>query len=214
MRDLDLNRARALLFDLGNVIIDIDFERSFAHWASSSGDDAGRLRNAFAFDDTYERFERGEINQTQYFAYLQSTLGITLSEEQWLSGWNALLIDEKPEMRPLLAKARAHYPIYLFTNTNSAHQARWSQIAAGSLDLFAAAFVSSELGLRKPESEAYAAVCERMGVAPEEVIFFDDSPVNIAGAREFGIQAVHTLSSTTVAATLDALVASRIPSGV
>jgi putative hydrolase of the HAD superfamily len=52
-------------------------------------------------------------------------------------------------------------------------------------------FYSNELGLRKPDPEAYLHVCRTLGVPPAEVAFFDDSRENVAGALAVGMHACH-----------------------
>jgi hypothetical protein len=54
-------RADALLFDLGGVVIDIDFGRMFARRAAYAGLPPEAIRAQFSFDALYERHERGEI---------------------------------------------------------------------------------------------------------------------------------------------------------
>ena len=66
----------ALLFDLGNVVIRIDFERVFARWAAHAGCDAALLREKFSHDEPYQRHERGEIEAAAYFASLRNSLGV------------------------------------------------------------------------------------------------------------------------------------------
>lgn len=205
MSDFAPASVRAVLFDLGNVVIDIDFMRAFEIWARLSGREASELRRAFQLDEAYERHERGEIDERVYFESLRRSLGIDLEHEQLLEGWNAILLEEKPDIRDLIAAASRKHPVYLFTNTNAAHQRHWSRAHPELLSMFKELFVSSELGLRKPERAAYLAVTEKMDVAPTEVLFFDDSLANIEGARDIGIQAVHTTSTDTVREALAAL---------
>ena len=74
--------ADALLFDLGGVVIDIDFERAFAHWASCAGCDIALLRERFTHDEPYRRHEIGKIGIEEYLAGLRGSLGIELTEEK------------------------------------------------------------------------------------------------------------------------------------
>jgi len=83
---LDVNAVRALLFDLGGVVITLDFQRVFNRWAFVAGCEAASLAGRFSQDDAYARHERGEIDAAGYFARLRSTLGIELSDEQFLDG--------------------------------------------------------------------------------------------------------------------------------
>jgi putative hydrolase of the HAD superfamily len=197
--------ADALLFDLGNVVINIDFERAFAHWASSAGCDPALLRERFSHDEPYQRHEIGQIGIEEYFASLRATLGIDLTHAQFLAGWNAIFIEEVPGIAALLARAAQHLPLYAFTNTNPAHAAYWSEQFPGAVKNFRKVFISSSIGLRKPDAAAFEFVAREIGVPANRIVFFDDSPHNIEGARACGLQTVLVNSPTDVAAALAAL---------
>lgn len=192
-------RIEVLLFDLGGVLIDIHGERVLEHWARCAGVGADILRSRFEIDEAYREHERGERDACGYFAALRDRLGIAISDEDFLTGWNAMLGDEKPDVRTLLDRAARAYPLYLFSNTNAAHHAVWSRTLGSLLQRFQKQFVSSEIRLRKPEPQAFLHVAEAMATAPENVLFFDDVLENIHGARAVGMQAVHVRSSQDIA---------------
>jgi FMN phosphatase YigB (HAD superfamily) len=195
----------ALLFDLGGVLIRLDWDAVFAHWARSCGADAAALRRRFVFDEAYERHERGEIDAARYFDGLRRTLGIDLPDAELEAGWNALFVGEIAETTRLVARAAARIPVHLFSNTNVAHQAAWSRDYAEALRPFGRVFVSSEIGLRKPDRAAFEHVAREIGAAPGRILFFDDTESNVAGARAAGLQAVHVRSPDDVARALDGL---------
>src|SRR5262249_18758627 len=165
--------ADALLFDLGNVVIDIDFNRAFARWAEHAGCDAGQVRARFCVDEACMRHEIGAISDAEYFASLRALLGIDLSDAQMLDGWNAIYIGETAGMSAMLARAAERLPLYAFTNTNRAHEAYSSVRFADITRHFRKIFVSSTIGLRKPDAAAFRFICNDIGVAPERVVFFD-----------------------------------------
>jgi putative hydrolase of the HAD superfamily len=61
----------------------------------------------------------------------------------------------------------------------------------GVVAAFDRAFMSSELGLRKPERAAFEAIAEAIGISSSAMLFFDDTVENVEGARLAGLQAVH-----------------------
>jgi putative hydrolase of the HAD superfamily len=197
--------ADALLFDLGGVIIDIDFDRVFARWAPCAGCDPALLRERFTQDEPYQYHEIGKIGIADYFASLRASLGIDLTDAQFLEGWNAIFVDEVPGIAALLARAAQRLPLYAFTNSNPAHEACWSERFAGVLKHFRKVFVSSSIGMRKPDAEAFAFVVKNIGVPANRIVFFDDSPHNIEGARACGLQTVLVTSPSDVTAALAAL---------
>ena len=200
-------RIDALLFDLGGVLIDINSEPVFAYWARCCGVPPDTLRARFHVDERYWQFERGQCSTADYFAHLRQLLDVDLADADLLTGWNALLGPEKAGVGQLLKLAASRYPLYLFSNTNSAHQAVWSVTSASLLAPFTRLFVSSEIGHRKPDVAAFRYVAEAIGRPAERILFFDDAAENVAGARESGMAAVHVRETGDIATALDVLAA-------
>lgn len=194
--------VRALLFDLGGVVINLDFNRAFRLWASRAGCDPSLLARRFSIDDPYERHERGEIPGSSYFASLRDSLGVDLSEDDLIDGWNDVYLGPVPGMSKVLSVARRHFPLFAFTNSNPTHKSVWEHLYADELRPFKSIFVSSDLGVRKPDSEAFHLVARRMGVEPAEVLFFDDGLENVEGARTAGMQSVLVDSASDVSSAL------------
>ena len=76
--------ADALLFDLGRVVLDLDFNRTLGVWARHAGCQPAQLANRFLRDELYRRHEKGEISDEAFFAGLRSSLGIELSDTQFI----------------------------------------------------------------------------------------------------------------------------------
>ena len=197
--------ADALLFDLGRVVLDIDFHRALDCWAGHAGCEPAHLIGRFSPDEAYKRHERGEISDAEFFAALRASLGIEVTDAQFLEGWNAIFAGEMPQIEPLLARAARRLPLYAFSNTNRAHEAHFSQTFAQVLGHFQKLFLSSTIGLRKPDAAAYDHVVKAIGVPAGRIVFFDDSAENIEGARARGLVAVHVTSTRDVAEALGAL---------
>ena len=122
-----------------------------------------------------------------------------------LDGWNSIFIGEMAGIREALARVPETLPMYVFSNTNAAHQPYWATAYADLLAPFRKVYTSHEIGHRKPEAAAFQAVAGDMGVAPARVLFFDDSMANVEGARAFGMQAVHVATTADIMAALDAM---------
>jgi glucose-1-phosphatase len=194
--------VEALLFDGGGVIVDVNFARVTARWAEHAGCTSEEVRRRYSHDDAYKRHERGEIDINEYFAALRGSLGIDISDAQFLDGWNAIFGGVIPGIEEQLAIAAAQRPIYLFSNTNPAHEAFWLRAYPDTFKPFRKLYISSRIGLRKPDKAAFDHVARDMGVAPGRILFFDDAPENVEGARRAGLQAVHVRSNADVAAAL------------
>ena len=199
------NSADVLLFDLGRVVLDISFDRVMACWAGHAGCTAADLTTRFVVDDSFKHHEIGRIDDTAFFASLRQSLGIGITDAQFLEGWNSIFTGEMPGIAPLLASAARRMPLYAFSNTNPAHVAHFSHAYAEVLSHFREVFLSSSIGLRKPDAEAYDHVVKAIGVPASRILFFDDSAANIEGARARGLSAIHVTSTDDVARALTAL---------
>jgi putative hydrolase of the HAD superfamily len=197
--------ADALLFDLGRVVINIDFGKAVACWAGHAGCTASDLAARYVRDEVYQHHEVGRISDADYFASLRASLGIPLTDEQFLEGWNAIFAGEMPDIETLLARAGKHLPLYAFSNTNPAHVAHFPTVYAHVLRHFREMFLSSSIGLRKPDTAAYDHVVKAIGVPAARIVFFDDLAENVEGARGAGLHAVQVKSTADIAAALDAL---------
>jgi FMN phosphatase YigB (HAD superfamily) len=194
--------ADALLFDLGGVVIQIDFARVIQAWAEAGGVPASQVHSRFSLDAGYEAHERGEIEPAGYCAHLRRTLGLELADEQLLSGWNQIFVGEVPGVGALLTELAKSYPLYAFSNTNVAHRMFWQVRYARLLEPFSQIFCSCDLGTRKPSPAAFLEVASRIEIEPERIVFFDDHPDNVRGAREAGLRAHEVRSAADIRAAL------------
>jgi len=194
-----------LLFDLGRVVLDISFDKVMSIWSGHAGCAPADLAGRFVVNDHFRHHETGQIDDAAFFESLRQSLGITITDAQFLEGWNAIFTGEMAGIAPLLARAAPRMPLYAFSNTNPAHVTHFSKAYADVLGHFRKIFLSSSIGLRKPDAEAYDHVVRAIGVPASRILFFDDSAANIEGARARGLVAIHVTSTDDVARALTAL---------
>ena len=197
-----MSRIAAILFDLGNVVLEVDFRRTFQRWADSASVDEAIFYERFTEDAAYQAHEKGELDFEGYVAALTETLGVSMSYEDWHTGWNDVFIGPYPGVQAKLKALSGRLPLFAFTNTNPTHEVEWHARYSHALDRFAEIYVSSTIGLRKPDQQAFEWVTAAMQLAPEEILFLDDNPENIAGAQRAGLTTVQTLGEDEVLAAL------------
>jgi putative hydrolase of the HAD superfamily len=197
--------ADALLFDLGRVVLNIDFQQALTRWASHAGCEPADIAARWGVDDSYHHHERGTISDEAFFDNLRRSLGIAITDAQFLEGWNAIFAGEMEGIAPLLERAAKHLPLYVYSNTNRAHVAHFTQAHAHTLKPFRELYYSSTIGHRKPDAAGFDHVVGAIGKPASRIVFFDDLADNVESARACGLKAVHVTSSRDVADALDAL---------
>ncbi len=199
-----MSRISAILFDLGNVVVEVDFRRTFRHWADKAGVDERLFHERWSEDAAYRAHETGELNFEAYVAALTETLGVSMSHDDWHAGWNAVFVGPYPGVQQKLVELKDTLPLFAFTNTNPTHEAEWRARYAEAMVHFEEIYVSSTIGLRKPDQAAFEWVADAMNLAPEEILFLDDNPENIDGAERSGLTTVQTRGEAEVLAALAA----------
>jgi glucose-1-phosphatase len=187
-----VQQEKLILFDLGGVVLDIDFERVWQHWSRSSGVALSKAQEtlgpASADNEAFHQFERGQISEDEFYQKTAVRTGIDMSFEHWRAGWNAIFVGEMPGTNDLLTALHGQVRLMALSNINAPHHAftlkHFSHLLAG----FEGLVFSHLVGLRKPEKAIFDFVVNHASLRPENILFFDDMPSNVAGARAAGLR--------------------------
>ena len=117
---------KAVLLDLGGVVLEIDFHRVFASWANHSGVDKSIFYEQWSLDDAYKQHEVGALSFQEYSAHMSRSLGVSMSELSWQKGWNALWVGTYKSVIELLPLLAQKYTLCAFSNTNATHAASFN----------------------------------------------------------------------------------------
>ena len=189
-----LSGIRHIVFDLGGVLLDIDFGRLEKAFAALGLDDFSSNVSRFKQDPLFDEYETGEIDSQIFLDNLVKNIQSNPSSAAVCDAWNALL-GELPQVRiQLLKELRKKYIVSLLSNTNELHQRAidaYLQTTYGIEalpDLFDKAYLSYKLGLRKPDPRIFLHVAQDSGVPASETLFIDDTPGHIRSASELGFR--------------------------
>lgn len=199
-----MENVRNIIFDLGGVLLDIDFARTGAAFEKLGVHDFLSRYNQQHADPFFADFEKGKHSNAEFFNKLRHLCDCHhLADEQIRDAWNALLIHFPEERVEWLYRIGKKYRIFLFSNTNAVHY-EWfaaefeKQTGLVFNDCFVKAYYSHEMGLRKPDLAAYQLILEEQQLVPAETLFIDDTEKNILAAREVGMQGVYLAKPLTV----------------
>ena len=202
-----MTAIRALLLDLGGVVLGVDGGACFRHWAHAAGVPVADIARRWQVGEAYADLETNRIDFDTYLGRLAAQLGIELSKSDWQNGWNALLREPIGPVVDALPRIAEAIPLYCFSNTNAMHQAVWEKRLGDALTPFRKIYASWQIGLRKPDVEAFRYVAADMGYRPGEIGFLDDNKANVAGARAAGMAAVRIKTPQDTLAVIDAFLA-------
>lgn len=187
------------IFDLGNVIVDIDFNRVLGAWSDFSRVPLATLKQNFTMGDAFHQHERGEISDEDFAEAMCHEMDLPLSYEQFAHGWQAVFVGLRPEVIDTMNKLREQgHRVVVLSNTNRLHTTFWPdeypQIQAAADKIY----LSQEMGMRKPEARIYQAVLQAEGFSAADTVFFDDNADNIEGANQLGITSVLVTGKETI----------------
>jgi len=183
-------KYQAIVFDLGNVVINYSFDNTFYYWAKVSGCDVNMIKQKFEFDEIYRRFEKGEIKPDIYRKNVLEKLGLHLNEVEFDNGWNQIYLDLTSGIEQLLRDLKSRFRLVALTNTNEIHANHWKIKYASMLSNFEKVFCSHEIKARKPEKEVFKIVLNYLQLKPNYVVYLDDRYENIKSASEIGIKSI------------------------
>lgn len=188
------NNIKNLIFDMGNVIIDIDIDLTLKELKSDLSENELSLADEFMKSELHAAFESGNIDEKEFRNGIRMAFNREWKDEWIDQVWNTLLLTIPKERIKLLKTLRKDYNLYLLSNTNSIHFKVVEEIFKKDhpedsfLGLFDKVFLSHEMGLRKPDKKIYEKVVEEIEANPEQCLFFDDLQENLNAAKEVGLQ--------------------------
>jgi putative hydrolase of the HAD superfamily len=191
--ELASHQGSWLIFDFGNVLIEIDPARSIEAFQPLGAPADLNLEADFFHD-----FETGILSAAGFRDTLRHQLRWAASESSIDRAWNELLLEVPPRTLAKLHQLRAKgYKLALLSNTNPIHidevRRRLGPFGYGEFArCFERVFYSFNMGLRKPDPAIYAAVDRELDItSPAEVLFVDDNAANIASAEAYGWRTLH-----------------------
>jgi len=187
---IDLTQYNTIIFDFGGVILDINPELSINAFKKYGGE-AGMKK--IEESDILWQFERGEIDVKTIHEGICKYIGATLSEDEFINYWCALLLEYKPKRIEKIKELAKTHKLIMLSNTNEIHFAYFSQKLKDEYgitfnDLFSEVYLSHEMGLVKPDKAIYEQVIKEQNLIPEQTLFIEDTLANAKAAEDIGIK--------------------------
>jgi putative hydrolase of the HAD superfamily len=185
---------KAVLFDLGNVIVPFDVKLAYARMAELCSCPSKEVAARIRATGLVRPFEKGEIAPEPFMREISAALRLTITYREFCDWWSCVFLPEPLVPEALLQDLGSRYRLLALSNTNPIHFAMLKE-AYPLLGQFHDYVLSYEVGSAKPEAKIYLEAIERARCSPEECFFTDDLAVNVDAAREHGMDAVQFLSA-------------------
>lgn len=180
-----MNRPiNAYLFDIGNVILSFDFNvavEKLRNYGITHHEPLSQI------SETKNLYEAGEFDDEEFVERAIAELGFKGTPQEFEPIWQEIFTENAPMVESIRELSQREQPLYLLSNTNGLHMKhilRDYPIFAA----FSGGVYSHEAKSMKPEPGMYEQAIARFGLVPEETLYIDDLPANIATGNSLGFR--------------------------
>ena len=193
------DNVKAILFDLGGVLINIDYHRTIDAFEKLGIKNFQEIYSQAQQSNLFDDIETGKISSFHFINRLLDLLPQGCNPNQVVSAWNAMILDFPKNRLDFLQNMAQKYDLFLLSNTNDLHMEKVRRELKKSSEFplehyFKKVFVSQEMKDRKPNPSLFQKVSNTIGYSPEEILFIDDSIQHIESAQKLGFQVIHLTS--------------------
>lgn len=186
-------QIKHILFDLGNVLVDIHPEFAMREFARECQQPYSEIQKFF-LSPLHLEFMKGELSAHQFYESISKRYACPIGYNRFLEIWAEVIGVAKPGMEEIVRElAEKDFQLSVCSNTDPLH---W-EVAKRQSDMFryfSHYFLSFEMHLLKPQPEFFKDILNSLDARAEECLFIDDTPENVSVANRFRF---HTLCAHT-----------------
>ena len=201
--DQEFPKLNTVIFDLGNVIINLDIPATDRAFKKLMGDNFDSAMAELNKKNTFQEYEKGNISTKSFIEAI--SLASKITEEQAIkNAWNAMLLDIPQKRFELLNEVKKKYRTFCLSNTNELHiDFIYKQLVRENNlpnlnPFFEKVYLSHEMGMRKPDEEIFSKVIDENQLNPSLCLFIDDTAGHLEGAKKTGLNTLHLSNGLTI----------------
>lgn len=202
----DFKNVKAIIFDFGGVIINLNRQASVDKFIELGVYDADSMLDNYVQSGLFAQLEAGLINADQFHRLIREKYNLSLSDDVIDDAFYRFLLDIPKYKMDLIR--RLHNGVYnangdkirilVLSNTNEIQFPycirKFFNVDGDSVEnYFDHLYLSYEMKMTKPSEEIFLKLLSDEGIKPEEAVFLDDGPANVETARRLGMQVYHVM---------------------
>ena len=190
-----MKNIKSIIFDLGGVLLNISYQNAIEEFEKLGIENSSAFYSKKLQTNIFNLLETGEISENEFVKVIKQSYK-SITPKQIIYAWNSMLLNLPKNRINFLINLKKKYQIFLLSNTNEIHINKFKNIMGEEeynkfYNLFNKIYYSHEIGMRKPNAEAFRLILDENNLKTKEVLFIDDSPQHIEGAKKLGMQTYH-----------------------
>ncbi len=187
---------KCILFDLGGVVINIDWQLSVHAFAKILNSNFQTINKIMREHELVQRIEKGEMQATDFRNWFRDFSGNEFNDQVIDNAWNAMLLDIPSTRIEIIKRLSENYKVMCLSNTNAIHIEAFNKIlnaASGYRNLEEVMFktyYSHIMKMRKPDPRCWESILSENDLEADEVLYFDDNENNHQVAQQLGLHSV------------------------
>jgi len=186
-------KFRAIIFDIGRVLIRVDISRAMNGLASSLALTPQDIWSAIQNDPHWLDWQEGRISPRDWHLHLTKRLGVSLTFEQFSEVWNRALDPNPIHPESFLEKLSKNYRLAVLSNTDPIHMSH-EETRFPFFRFFPIRIYSYRVGASKPDPVIYREALQACKVRAEEAVYIDDVAAYADAAQRLGMTGIVFLS--------------------
>jgi glucose-1-phosphatase len=192
------------LFDLGNTLIKLAYERVLENICRESTVKRDELIEILEAPGSYRDMERGAVTFWEFYEFVCDKTGYRGSIRDFNELWSDFFDGAMPGIEELLERVRARYRVAFLSNSNEVHAELIPRKFSSLFEKDDRFIFSHRIKVAKPDPEIFRRALDTVGALAHQVVFIDDLSENVTAARSLGMQAFQFIDTQSLLRQLEA----------